>query len=111
VTGEQLKQLDEDDEPDDAYHGNEGWVVVAVGARGRACYLDIDYAFGALRFFVSESGLDDPSDADLMPDGDEGVYRCMARAYSQRLPEGETDIGFTRLSPWEETTWPLPTSP
>ena len=79
------------EEPD--YTGNAGWVVVAVGERGRACYLAVDPAFGALRCFIEESGCDDPSDADLMPDGDAGIFRATATVWTSRSYEGESDSG------------------
>jgi hypothetical protein len=101
-------QAFEDEEPEDNYKGSEGWVVVAVGERGRACYLAVDPGFGALRWWIAESGLDDPADADLVPDGDEGIFRARARVWQSRCPEGETDMGFTVIGEWEEVTWPLP---
>ncbi len=104
-----LKQfeIEPNDEPEDDYKGAEGWVVVALGERGRGCYLAIDPGFGALRWFVQESSLDDPEDASLLPDGDQGVYRCEAKAWTDRSPEGEHDMGFTITKEWEEVSWPL----
>ena len=101
---DQLKPMENEPPDDDDYHGGEGWFVVAVGECGRACYLAIDPGFGALRFWINESGLDDPSDADLLPDGDEGIFRATARAWTSRSYEGEHDMGFTVTTPWEEVT-------
>lgn len=100
----------EKEEPEDNYEGDKGWVVVAVGERGRACYLAVDPGFGALRFFIAESGLDDPLDADLTPDGDEGIYRARAKAVFHRCPETgiQDDMGFVVVGKWEEVAWPLP---
>lgn len=104
-----IKQFEPEGEPDeDNYHGSEGWVVVAVGRRGRACYLAVDPGFGALRFWIEESGLDDPADAELMPDGDDGIFRARAKAWTQRSYEGEHDMGFRVVSEWEEIAWPIP---
>lgn len=103
-----LKPFENEDDAseEDNYRGSEGWVVVAVGERGRGCYLAVDPAFGALRYHIAEGGLDDPDDAELMPDGDMGVFRATAKAWTSTSYEGEHDMGFKLTSAWVEVAWP-----
>lgn len=99
----------EDEEPQDEYRGGEGWLVVAVGERGRACYLDVDPGFGALRYWIYEAGLDDPEEmGGVHPPEDAGVYRATAKCWTHTSHEGEHDMGFNLTSDWEEVSWPLP---
>lgn len=101
----QLKPFEHEEGPsDDEYSGNEGWVIVASGY-GKSCYLAIDPGFGALRWWVQESGLDDPADAGLDHELD-GVYRVRARAWTSRSWEGEHDMGFNLTSEWERLYTP-----
>lgn len=98
----QFEPIESDEDDEDNYKGSSGYVIVAVGERDRACYLRIDPNFGALRWFVAEGGLEDPQDAGLMPDGDYGVYKATARAWTSHSWEAGDDMGFTLTSKWEQ---------
>lgn len=88
-------------EPEDRYEGFEGWVVVAVGHRGRSCILDVSPRFGAGRFMLHESGLGDPEDEwGLRLPEDPGVYRGHVKAHATRSWEGENDLEFSVVGEW-----------
>ena len=88
---------------EDSYRGSSGWVVVFGGeGGGRSVYAEVGPGFGALRWWINESGLDDPDDADLGAP-DEGFWRVHARAHAGRCPETgvQDDLYFSRESEWE----------
>lgn len=102
-----LAMAQADDEPEDDFKGASGWFVVYGGRRGRSVYADIDPGFGALRWFVDESGLDNPEDAGLAPP-DDGFWRAKASASVDTSWEGDRDMSFTIIEGdehdggWEE---------
>lgn len=93
----------EDDAPQDNYKGASGWIVVAVGEHGRACVLDYDLGFGALRFLLCELGLSDPVDElGLDVPEDPGVYRAQAKAWTTGPAQGydDHDMGINVVGEW-----------
>ena len=86
-----LQHLDQEDH----YKGAEGWVVVAVGERERACVVAVDPDFGALRHEIKVGGLSDPEeDLGLRPPCEPGLWHGRFRASATRCPETRVPDGL-----------------